>query len=149
MDIYKPSSPMYLDCYFFSKKVIVWEKAGMPRDSQCQYLIKCWCITILISHWKALARSAMWHIVAHQCLWSFHVLWHNFSVVWLSLQGPYTIVSRKRGHSWMSAHPLLLVQFPVWGQSLLKWAPTLKRASCGAWKAKPQAHCVSEVSNFV
>ena len=30
--------------------------------------------------------------------------------------------------SWKSAHSLLLVQFPVWGQSLLEWAPTLKRA---------------------
>ena len=62
---------------------------GIPRDSQCQYLVKCvgdqrrQCATILIWHCEALVGSAIWHILAHRRLWSSHALWHNMHLVLL------------------------------------------------------------------
>ena len=44
----------------------------IPRDSQCQYLIKCVgdqrrrCAIILIWHCETLVGSAIWHILAHR-----------------------------------------------------------------------------------
>ena len=40
----------------------------------------------------------------------------------------YIIVLWKSAHSLKNAHPLLLGQFPVKDQSLLKWVPSLKRS---------------------
>ena len=36
---------------------------------------------------------------------------------------------------WKSAHPLLLAQFPIQGQSSIECAPSLEQALCGYWSA--------------